>query len=143
MPTPHNHRAGERPALLILPLTNGHLMVSQVNRTDVRTLATLNRWYPNFIDALALVQKGNLDVMAGHGVVALHRDCDEPWHEQQPRFFRDPVDMGRWAKELKISRLFWHSLAVDDAENGQPESQPKKSTKLTISKEWTELWLTR
>ncbi len=37
--------------------------------------------------------------------------------------------MGRWAKELKISRLFWYSLAVDDAENGQPKSQPKKSTK--------------
>ncbi len=90
MPPPHNHRAGERPDLLILPLTNGHLMVSQVKRTDVRTLATLNRWYPNFIDALALVQKGNLDVMAGHGVVALHRDCDEPWHEQQPRFFVVP-----------------------------------------------------
>ncbi len=51
--------------------------------------------------------------------------------------------MGRWAKELKVSRLFWHSLAVDDAENGQLESQPKKSTRLTISKEWTELWLTR
>ncbi len=37
--------------------------------------------------------------------------------------------MGRWAKELKVSRFFWHSLAVDDTENGQPESQPKKSTK--------------
>ena len=49
--------AEKHPALLIQPLTNGHLMVSQVNRTDVRTLATLNRWYPNFIDALALVQK--------------------------------------------------------------------------------------
>ncbi|WP_281648524.1 hypothetical protein [Parendozoicomonas sp. Alg238-R29] len=71
----------EQPALLILPLTNGHLMVSRVNRTDVRTLATLNRWYPNLINALALVQKGNLDVIAGRGVVALHRDCDEPWHE--------------------------------------------------------------
>ncbi len=51
--------------------------------------------------------------------------------------------MGRWAKELKVSRLFWHSLAVDDAENGQPESQPKKSTRLTFFKGWKELWLTR
>ncbi len=38
---------------------------------------------------------------------------------------------GAWAKELKVSRLFWHSLAVDDAENGQPKGQPKKSTRLT------------
>ncbi len=51
--------------------------------------------------------------------------------------------MGRWAKELKVSRLFLHSLAVDDAENGQPESQPKKSTRLTFCKGWKELWLTR
>ncbi len=143
MPSTKKQRAGEQPALLILTLTNGHLMVSRVNRTDVRTLATLNRWYPNFIDALALVQKGNLDVIAGRGVVAVHRDCDEPWHEHQPRFFRGPRDMGRWAKELKVSRLFWHSLVVDDAENGQPESQPEKSARLTICPGWKELWLTR
>ncbi len=46
--------------------------------------------------------------------------------------------MGRWAKELKVSRLFWHLLAEDDAENGQPESQPKKSTRLTFCKGWKE-----
>ncbi len=51
--------------------------------------------------------------------------------------------MGRWTKELKVSRLFWHSLAVGDAENGQPKGQPKKSTRLAIAKGWKELWLTR
>ncbi len=51
--------------------------------------------------------------------------------------------MGRWAKELKVSRLFCHSLAVDDAEKGQPKGQPKKSIRLTIAKGWKELWLTR
>ncbi len=47
--------------------------------------------------------------------------------------------MGRWAKELKVSRLFWHSLAVVETENGQPESQPKKPTKLTFCKGWKEV----
>ena len=88
MPASHNHRAGERPALLILPLTNGHLMVSRVSRSDTRTLATLNKWYPQFFEALALLQKGNVDYVAGRGVIALHRDYGEPWQECQPRFFR-------------------------------------------------------
>ncbi len=51
--------------------------------------------------------------------------------------------MGRRAKELKVSRLFCHSLAVDDAEKGQPKGQPKKSIRLTIAKGWKVLWLTR
>ena len=136
MPFPVNLRAGEQPALLILPLTNGHLMVCRVNRSDVHTLPTLNKWYPQFIDALALLQKGDLDYVAGRGVVALHRDWGEPWHEHQPRFFRQPKDMIQYAKAQKISRLFWHSLATEEAENSQPPES-------TSSKGWKELWLTR
>ncbi len=143
MPENPNYRAGEIPALLILPLTNGHLMISKVNRTDNRTLVTLNKWYPHFFDALALLQKGNLDYVAGRGVVALHRDWNEPWQEHQPRFYRVSNEMTRFAREQKISRLFWHSLATEEAEKSQPEGQPKKSTRLTISKGWSELWLTR
>ena len=88
------------------------------------------------VDALALLQKGNLDYIAGRGVVAMHRDLDEPWFEHQPRFFIGPNAMARYAKEQRIKRLFWHSLVTDEDENGQPE----KSTKSPI---WQELWLTR
>ncbi len=147
MPANPNYRAGEIPALLILPLTNSHLMISKVNRTDNRTLVTLNKWYPRFFDALALLQKGNLDYVAGRGVVALHRDWGEPWQEHQPRFYRSSNEMTRFAREQKISRLFWHSLATEEARKSQPEgqplSQPRESTRLTISTGWNELWLTR
>ena len=34
----------EHPALLVLPLSNGYLMVSRVNRSDSRSLPTLNKW---------------------------------------------------------------------------------------------------
>ncbi len=121
-----NYRAGEIPVLLILPLTNGHLMISRVNRTDNRTLAILNKWYPLFFDALALLQKGSLDYVAGRGVVALHRDWGEPWQEHQPRFYRSPNEMARLAREQKISRLFWHSLATEEAGKSQPEGQPRE-----------------
>ena len=137
------YRSGERPALLILPLTNGHLMVSRVNRSDSRTLPTLNKWYPRFFEALALLQKGNVDYVAGRGVVALHRDWGEPWQDQQPRFYRRSEEMARNAREQTISRLFWHAFAHEEAEKSQPEGQPKKSTRLTISRGWSELWLTR
>ena len=94
MPCSSNLRAGpfcsrERPALLILTLTNGHLMVSHLARSDARTLAMLNTRHSRFINALALLQQGNLDYIAGRGVVALHRDWGEPWHEHQPRFYRN------------------------------------------------------
>ena len=58
MPAPPNHRAGEQPAFLILPLSNGHLMVSRVNRSDSHTLITLKKWYPKFFDALGTSTKG-------------------------------------------------------------------------------------
>ncbi|WP_155159592.1 hypothetical protein [Sansalvadorimonas verongulae] len=131
------------PALLILPLTNGHLMVSRVNRSDIHTLPTLNTWYPRFFEALALLQKGNIDYVAGRGVVALHRDFGEPWQEHQPRFYKRSEDMARSAREQNISRLFWHGLAIEQPEKSQPNGQPPESTRLTFSKGWKELWLTR
>ena len=87
-------------------------------------MVTLNKWYPQFFDAPALLQKGNLDYVAGRGVVALHRDWDEPWQEHQPRVYKRSEDMARSAWEQNISRLFWHSLATETAE----KSQPQKST---------------
>ncbi|WP_281648163.1 hypothetical protein [Parendozoicomonas sp. Alg238-R29] len=84
-----------RPALLALGLSNGHLMTCQLNRSDAHTLTTLNQWYGHFFDALALVQKGDLDYIAGRGVIALHRDQGEPWQECQPRFYRSLHELQR------------------------------------------------
>ena len=90
----------------------------------------------------ALLQKGNLDYIAGRGVVALHRDWEEPWLEHQPRFYRSPSAMIRQAEELKIVRLFWHSLTTEQALECKPGCQPDLSTRLTASEGWSELWLT-
>ena len=106
MPYPSTLRAGEQPALLILTLTNGHLMASHLYRSDARTLAMLNTWYARFIDALALVQRGNLDGIAGRGVVALHRDWGEPWHKHQPRFYRNLNALRQPDKRRLPTRLF-------------------------------------
>ena len=139
MPNNSNHRAATTTALLILPLSNGHLMVSSVRRTDHSTLKILNQWYPQMIDALALLQKGDLDYIAGRGAVAMHRDLNGAWQEHQPQFFIDSKAMARYAKAQCIKRIFWHSLAVDQGEKSQPQVS---STRLTIFKGWQELWLT-
>ncbi|MTI15133.1 hypothetical protein [Sansalvadorimonas verongulae] len=144
MPNSHNSRAANPAALLILPLSNGHFMVTRVSRADNRTLPTLNKWYPRFFEALALMQKGSVEYISGRGVMALHRDMGEYWQEHQPRFFRSVSTLIRYAEENKISRLFWHSLTTENADDGQPDSQPAESTRnVTISKGWKELWLTR
>ena len=62
-------------------------MVSRLDHSDARTLAMLNTRHSRFMNALALLQQGNLDYIAGRGVVALHRDWGEPWHEHQSRFY--------------------------------------------------------
>ena len=95
-----------QPALLCLGLSNGHFMVAKLNCSDHRTLPALNHYYSHFMDALALLQKGNLDYIAGRGVVALHRDWGEPWHEHQPRFYPSRSEVSRYAKSQLSTRLF-------------------------------------
>ncbi len=81
-------------------------MTVRLNRSTKGTLGKLNIWYPRFFDALALVQKGNLDCIEGRGVVALHRDWQEPWIEHQPRFIRSDCLLLRYAREQKVVRIY-------------------------------------
>ncbi|GAA4647883.1 hypothetical protein GCM10023116_01450 [Kistimonas scapharcae] len=105
------YRAGIQPALLVLELHNHHLMVIKLNRSTCDTLSKLNRWYAQFIDALALMHKGNLDWIEGRGVIAMHRDLDGQWPEHQPRFYRTSGDIVRLAKLEKIDVVFQYKLA--------------------------------
>ena len=107
MPHRSNQRAGERPALLVLRLHNSHLMAIRLNRSDDNTLALLNRWHLDFFHALMLLQKGDLDYIAGRGVVALHRDLGEPWYEHQPQFFRNGRLLLQYAQRQKLERLYF------------------------------------
>ena len=120
MPRPRQ-RAGEQPALLILPLTNGHLMVTRVNRSDTRTLATLNQWYPRFFEALALLQKGTVDYIAGSWCCGFAPGLGRTLAGTPAAFlsFSEGDGSSSRQREHNISRLFWHSLAV--------EQEPKKA----------------
>ena len=124
-----------QPALLYLDLSNGHWMVVRLERSDSQTATILNRRYGYGFHALALLQKGNLDTIAGRGVIARSRDFDEPWHENQPRFFRAWREVVQHARMHNIDRLFYSDALIMTLKS-QPERQPKKSTGLTVWKEW-------
>ena len=113
MPNTPNNRAGEIPALLVLRLPNGLLMATHLNRSDANTLAMLNRWYARFIHALMLLQQGNLEAIAGRGVIALHRDLDEPRYKHQPQFFRGGRLLLQYAHGQKLERLYFFANVPD------------------------------
>ena len=102
--------AGTRPALLILELSNHHLMVTNLYRAPINTLDKLNRWYGRFFDALALLQKGDLDWIEGRGVIAMHRDLGGNWSDHQPCFYRTINDVLREGRDKRINHAFWHGL---------------------------------
>ena len=124
-----------QPVLLCLGLSKGHWMVVRLDRSDSQTVPILNRRYGYGFHALALLQKGNLDYIAGRGVIARSRDLDEPWHENQPHFFRAWREVVQYARMHNIDRLL-HSDALIMTLKSQPERQPKKSTGLTVWQEW-------
>ena len=124
-----------QPALLCLGLSNGHWMVVRLERSDSQTLPILNRGYGYGFHALALLQKGNLDYIAGRGVIARSRDLDEPWHENQPHFFRAWREVVKYARRHNIDRLLYSDALIMTLKS-QPERQPKKSTGLTVWQEW-------
>ncbi|MCL6271073.1 hypothetical protein M3P05_14180 [Sansalvadorimonas sp. 2012CJ34-2] len=86
-------------------------MLSRLNRSTQATLGKLNAWYPRFFDALALLQKGNLDWLEGRGVVAMHRDYGGPWHEHQPRFVSTNQKLLSFAKQQEVMRVFCFEIS--------------------------------
>ena len=89
------------PILLAVELSNGHFMSCRLLHPDRHTLPALNRWYREMMEAIFLIELGNLHAINRTQAVAMHRDWGEPWPDHQPRFSPNIKHLKALARNLK------------------------------------------
>ncbi|MFK0573914.1 hypothetical protein [Endozoicomonas sp.] len=96
------------PVLLAVELSNGHFMSCRLLHPDRNTLTYLNRWYREMVEAIFLIQPGNLHSIQKARTIAMHRDWGEFWSDHQPRFSPSWNHLKAVARSLKVETLFVH-----------------------------------
>ena len=91
------------PVLLAVELSNGHFMSCRVLYPDRNTLSYLNRWYRDMVEAILLIELGNLHSIQRAKIMAMHRDWGEFWTDHQPRFSPSKKHLRALARSLKVS----------------------------------------
>ena len=97
------------PVLLAVELSNGHFMSCRLLYPDRNTLSYLNRWYREMVEAILLIELGNLHSIQRAKTMAMHRDWGELWTDHQPRFSRSWNHLKALARCLKVETLLVHS----------------------------------
>ncbi len=98
------------PVLLAVELSNGHFMSCRLLYPDRNTLSYLNRWYREMVEAIFLIELGNLHSIQRARIMAMHRDWGELWTDHQPRFSRSWNHLNALARSLKAEALFVHNV---------------------------------
>ncbi|WP_139117763.1 hypothetical protein [Endozoicomonas atrinae] len=96
------------PALLAVELSNGHFMSCRLLYPDRNTLSYLNRWYRDMVEAILLIELGNLHSIQRARTTAMHRDWGELWTDHQPRFSHSWNHLKALARSLKVETLMTH-----------------------------------